>query len=161
VFGIESIEPNTALERLRALHDYALFPELFNAIADGAVVYYEPALREFTIPNANGVSAYVLNHCPLTGRRVPWSLRDEWFDALEAVGAFPVDEMPPWTSWPRRPTAPMRGGGIRSWRAEDGADAGLSIPLPLRERVAREAGRVRGHAGLSGQAYQPLIRQLR
>ena len=95
MFGIESIEPNTAPERLRALHDYALFPELFDAIADGAVVYYEPALREFTIPNADGVSAYVLNHCPLSGQRLPPSLRDEWFDALEAVGAFPVDEMPP------------------------------------------------------------------
>lgn len=95
MFGIENIGPNTAMERLRALHDYALFPELFDAIADGAVICYEPALREFTIPNADGVSAYVLNHCPLTGRRLPTSLRDEWYDALEAAGAFPVDEAPP------------------------------------------------------------------
>jgi hypothetical protein len=95
VFGIESIEPNAAIERLRALHDYALFPELFDAIADGVVVYYEPALREFTLPNVDGVSAYVLNYCPLTGARLPPSLRDEWYDALEAAGAFPVDEAPP------------------------------------------------------------------
>lgn len=95
MFGIENIGPNTAIERLRALHDYPLFPELFDWIADGAIVCYEPALREFTIPNADGVSAYVLNHCPLTGRRLPASLRDEWYDALEAVGAFPVGEVPP------------------------------------------------------------------
>lgn len=95
MFGIESIDPTTAIQRLRTLHDYALFPELFDWIADGAVVYYEPALREFSVPNADGVSAHLLRYCPLTGRRLPPSLRDEWFDALQAMGVLPVNEIPP------------------------------------------------------------------
>jgi hypothetical protein len=95
VLGIESVGPNTAIERLRDLHDYALFPELFGWLADGAIVFYEPAFREFTIPDADGVSAYVLNYCPLSGRRLPPSLRDEWFDSLQASGALPVDALPP------------------------------------------------------------------
>lgn len=95
MLGIESVGPNTAIERLRDLHDYRHFPELFGWMADGVAVFYEPAFREFTIPNVDGVSAYVLNFCPLSGRRLPPSLRDEWFDGLEAIGVLAVDTLPP------------------------------------------------------------------
>ena len=34
----------------------------------------------------------------------------------------------------------------------------MSVPLPLRERVAGGARRVRGRTALAGQGFQPLIR---
>lgn len=76
-------------------YDFPRFPELFGWIADGAQIQYNPAFREFTVAHGQGDSAYTFGWCPITGRRLPRSLRSEWFDALEAAGLIPSDTILP------------------------------------------------------------------
>jgi hypothetical protein len=91
----ETIGPNTPSEIVRRLYDYQRFSALFDWLSDGAQILYRPALREFSIPHEDGASAYVLSFCPISGQRLPPSLRDEWFDSLEAAGLLPLDALMP------------------------------------------------------------------
>lgn len=94
--GAEVIGPNVDPARLVRLHDYERFRALFDGIADGASILCAPAFREFSIPHEDGLSSYTLNHCPITGQALPPSLREAWFDRLEAEGLIPADGvMPP------------------------------------------------------------------
>jgi hypothetical protein len=53
------------------------------------LIYHEP-FDEYGIPvRDGGQSVLLLEHCPWCGTRLPPSLRDRWFDELEALG---VDE---------------------------------------------------------------------
>lgn len=89
--GAEVIGPNTSETRLVKLHDYERFRDLFDWIANGAMIAYLPAFREFSVPREDGSSSYSLRFCPITGQALPPSLRDEWFDRLEAAGLIPKD----------------------------------------------------------------------
>ncbi len=40
----------------------------------------------------DGQSGIVLNHCPWSGKQFPSSLRDTYFDILEAMGLDPWEE---------------------------------------------------------------------
>lgn len=52
----------------------------------GTLVYNEP-LDEYGIVLKDRAPEYVLiRHCPFCGGRLPESRRDEWYDALEALG---------------------------------------------------------------------------
>ena len=52
-----------------------------------ALIYYSYIFDEYGLIVHDGGSSYVLlRHCPWCGARLPGSRRDEWFDALEALG---------------------------------------------------------------------------
>ncbi|MDR6976400.1 hypothetical protein J2X68_003088 [Streptomyces sp. 3330] len=62
-----------------------------------ALVRFEPKFREYgLIVHDGGSASREISFCPWCGARLPESLRDRWFDALEARGIDPwEDEVPP------------------------------------------------------------------
>jgi len=54
---------------------------------------YVPKFREYGILYSDGTyDIQLIRHCPWCGSRLPESLRDEWFDAIESMGLEPGDE---------------------------------------------------------------------
>ncbi len=52
-----------------------------------------PKFREYGILYTDGGTSFqVIGYCPWCGSRLPESLRDEWFDAIENMGLEPDDE---------------------------------------------------------------------
>lgn len=72
-----------ACERMRVALDAQL----------GAVRYL-PKFREYGIPllEDRGTSVLSISFCPFCGAALPGSVRDDWFDRLEALGLEPGDE---------------------------------------------------------------------
>ena len=60
-------------------------------------ILYIPKYREFGIRILDGGTSYiVLEFCPRCGAKLPKSLRDAWFDALEQRGIDPTgSNIPP------------------------------------------------------------------
>jgi hypothetical protein len=60
------------------------------------LVSYSKKLREYGIIVHNGGTASArIAYCPWCGKKLPGSLRDRWFDALDALGIDPwKDEIP-------------------------------------------------------------------
>jgi hypothetical protein len=60
-------------------------------------IVYTARFREIGIRVLDGGSSFiVMMFCPWCGKKLPPSLRDEWFDALESRGIDPyADEIPP------------------------------------------------------------------
>ena len=44
---------------------------------------YEDKFREYYIEMKQSNSYQIINYCPWCGKKLPTSLRDEWFDILE------------------------------------------------------------------------------
>lgn len=66
---------------------------------DCAVVY-SPKFREYGLPVRDGPggsanAVVVIDYCPWCGTKLPASLRDRWFDALESMGVEPEDDAVP------------------------------------------------------------------
>ena len=65
------------------------YPEMFRFIDAGECgLWYFPKFREFNL-QVRGSSKSVgqrIHFCPFTGKALPGGLRDEYFDALEAIG---------------------------------------------------------------------------
>jgi hypothetical protein len=61
-----------------------------------SAVTFNPKFREYGIKVLDGGSSYVeILFCPWSGQKLPGSLRDEWFNKLEAQGIDPgVDPIP-------------------------------------------------------------------
>lgn len=57
---------------------------------DDAIILYNDKFNEYSIKHKDG-SSFVIDFCPWCGEKLPKSQRDEWFDALEALG---IDD--PW-----------------------------------------------------------------
>ena len=57
---------------------------------------YQPRYREYSIAYIGSVSVQLIEYCPFCGAKLPDSLRDEWFDRLEALGFDDpwVDDIP-------------------------------------------------------------------
>ncbi len=56
-------------------------------------VVYVPKFREYGVRVLDGGSSYVLlEFCPWCGKRLPSSMRDAWFDAIEAMGLEPESQ---------------------------------------------------------------------
>lgn len=58
---------------------------------ENKVIYYSSRFREYGIPVKNisnmvATSYILIQHCPWCGKLLPSSKRDEWFEALEALG---------------------------------------------------------------------------
>jgi len=54
---------------------------------------YVSKLCEYGIAIADGGTSYrLVQYCPWCGTKLPPSLRDKWFDELEALGVDPADE---------------------------------------------------------------------
>jgi len=73
-------------------------PQMETAVNDPTVpVIFEPKFREFGIRVLDGgTSSIGISFCPWCGQKLPESLRDEWFDRLERLGADPYgDGIPP------------------------------------------------------------------
>ena len=69
---------------------------------------YLPKFREYGISYSDGISFQTFNFCPWCGCPLPPSLRDEWFDRIEALGLDPdLDE------------APLDFQSNRWWQADD------------------------------------------
>ena len=68
--------------------DRELFPEIFEAIDGSAVdIVYEARFREFLIRRRGQVAGlYQISFCPFSGRELPCSLRDLWYDIAEQEG---------------------------------------------------------------------------
>ena len=65
-------------------------------LTDGTAVVYVAKFREYGISVADGGSSFiVIQFCPWCGSRLPTSLRDEWFNALESQGVEPDSETIP------------------------------------------------------------------
>jgi len=93
------------------------FKEIFEDIgrANSSLVYV-PEFREFGIAVLNGKGrSYqgafnLISYCPFSGKRLPKSLRDMWFDELERLGVDPHEDSIPdefkderwWTSRPSK-----------------------------------------------------------
>ena len=65
--------------------------QMRNAIEDAEIpITYIPKLREVGIDVLDGGTSFiVLRFCPWSGHKLPESLRDRWFDELEARGIDP------------------------------------------------------------------------
>ena len=51
------------------------------------LVAYSPTFAEYgLIVHDGGASTVLIDHCPWCGLKLPASRRDEWFEALEALG---------------------------------------------------------------------------
>jgi hypothetical protein len=62
-------------------------------LADETSILYVPKFREYGLPVSDGGSSFVcIRFCPWCGARLPASLRDQWFDALEKLGLDPYGE---------------------------------------------------------------------
>jgi hypothetical protein len=52
-----------------------------------SLVYFSPEFREYGLIIHDGGHSYVtIQYCPWCGARLPESLRDRWFDEVEALG---------------------------------------------------------------------------
>ena len=55
-------------------------------------IVYVARFREYGVRVLDGGSSYIeIGFCPWCGEALPSSLRDEWFDQLEALGLEPGD----------------------------------------------------------------------
>ncbi len=54
--------------------------------ADEKVICYIPKYREYGIPCSDEISMIQIYHCPWCGKKLPTSLREQWFDELEKLG---------------------------------------------------------------------------
>ncbi len=69
------------------------FPEIFELLSnlEGGLCY-SPHVREFGIRVQDGGSSKItIFYCPVSGKKLPASLSDEWFEWLEALGLEPED----------------------------------------------------------------------
>ena len=48
---------------------------------EGAIVYYDRQYREYGIEHPKG--GFLVDYCMFCGKKLPISVRDEWFDILE------------------------------------------------------------------------------
>lgn len=98
------------------------------------LVHYNPRFREYGIRVADGGSSYItIAYCPWCSRKLPGSLRDQWFDALSKVGLEPeqVDPSSDFASdrwWRSRQPALQRTYSEPHWT--DRLSALLSIVHP-------------------------------
>ena len=66
-------------------------------LQDGEVsILYLKKIREYGITiNDGGTSFQEIYYCPWCGKKLPYTLRDEWFDKLQGKGLDPfTDEIP-------------------------------------------------------------------
>jgi hypothetical protein len=63
-------------------------------IASGEVaIRFVEKFREYGISYIDGGTSYqIIEFCPWCGKKLPASLRQEWFDALEEMGLEPGDK---------------------------------------------------------------------
>jgi hypothetical protein len=62
------------------------------ALEDSRVpLEYLPKYREYGLLVAGGSAVQIIEHCPWCGLSLPPSLRDEFFDRLDAMGLAPGD----------------------------------------------------------------------
>lgn len=55
-------------------------------------IRFVPKFREYGIDIQDGGSSYkLIAFCPWCGRKLPSSLRDQWFDRLESLGIDPAE----------------------------------------------------------------------
>jgi len=50
------------------------------------IVHYSSKYNEYGIPLVDGISYILIEFCPWCGKRLPKSLREEWFSQLEKIG---------------------------------------------------------------------------
>jgi hypothetical protein len=69
----------------------------FDLIDDASFpLTYNRKFREYGIDyTGDGCSYHVLAYCPFCGSRLPTSLRDSWFDRLDALGLEPDSPLIP------------------------------------------------------------------
>jgi hypothetical protein len=81
--------------------------EMARALADPDVpVEYSAAFREYgLVYQDGGTSSLLITNCPWCGGALPSSLRDQWFDEVDALGLEPGD-----------PEIPVRYASDRWWR---------------------------------------------
>ena len=68
------------------------FPELFRLVDEPSVpVLYIPKMREFGIERPGDESFQLIHYCPITGIKLPPSVRDTYFDEMERMGVSVFD----------------------------------------------------------------------
>lgn len=75
---------------------YGAFPELLRSACDPQIpLVYSPDLREFGLMVFDGGPAIqTFSFDPFSGKKLPESLRDRWYDDLDARGIDPHGETP-------------------------------------------------------------------
>lgn len=73
---------------------YGDYPDLLRHACDIEVpITYSPSFREFGVSVLDGGSSSIGFDCdPFSGKPLPTSLRDEWFEAIEALGIDPWED---------------------------------------------------------------------
>ncbi len=70
------------------LNEYVANPEI--------PIVYIPKFREYGISILDGGSSFLeMSYCPFTGKKLPESLRNRWFDEVEKLGMEPGDSSIP------------------------------------------------------------------
>ena len=64
--------------------------------SEESALAYNPRFRDYSIAYIDSDSVQIIDYCPFCGAKLPDSLRDEWFDRLEALGFDDpwVDDIP-------------------------------------------------------------------
>lgn len=65
-------------------------------IQDDTPLTYVPKFREYGLEVSDGGSSFIeIGYCPWCGKKLPGSLREEWFDTLENLGIDPFKDVIP------------------------------------------------------------------
>ena len=68
----------------------------FHLSSGELAIIYSPKFREYGIAYLDGGTSYqIIAFCPWCGAKLPESLRDDWFDRVEAMGVDPDSESVP------------------------------------------------------------------
>lgn len=77
------------------------YPDLLRYVDEpGACIVYVPRFREFALKVLNGPGesfqgvGKIIDYCPFTGRTLPSSLRDTYFDRLDELKVDDSDDAP-------------------------------------------------------------------
>ncbi len=87
------MDENELLESFKKLKVYEDYKEIFDNISGDVAIVYSPRFRRFGISVLDGGSSVVaIKYCPWTGKKLPESLGNAWFDVLESMGIEEPDD---------------------------------------------------------------------
>ena len=69
--------------------------QMENLLREGDLtIRYNSKYREYGIDYKNEGSYQIINYCPWCGSELPKSLRDLWFEIIDALGVEPEGDIP-------------------------------------------------------------------
>ncbi len=78
---LKKIHERVAEKRRNYKGPYCCLTMDVHLFKEGTILHYDSQYREYTIRFPNG--GVLIEHCMFCGKKLPLSVRDEWFDILE------------------------------------------------------------------------------